>query len=147
MPAVLGYVVDEGERRRPLRVVGLEPLRLLALLLAGALLLRNCGVDGQSVPAAVEVRDGDGDQLLHLAVERASLHRPGKVHVRLERRRGDGHLLEEVDDLPAGLLLARLDQRLRRLRGALRFYRQYTRHGSPLFVAVTLRNVPGCSYR
>lgn len=61
VPSVLSYIVDEGERRSPLRVVGLELLRLLALLLAGALLLRNCGVDGQSVPAAVEVRDGDGD--------------------------------------------------------------------------------------
>ncbi|CAA9402687.1 hypothetical protein AVDCRST_MAG82-295, partial [uncultured Rubrobacteraceae bacterium] len=60
MPAVLGDIVDEGQRRRPLRVVGLEALGLLALLLAGALLLRNCGVDGQSVLAAVEVGDCNG---------------------------------------------------------------------------------------
>ncbi|MBA2715126.1 MAG: hypothetical protein H0U55_16440 [Rubrobacteraceae bacterium] len=46
MSAVLGDLAHEGERRGLLRVVGLEALRLLALLLAGALLLRNCGVDG-----------------------------------------------------------------------------------------------------
>lgn len=87
VPAVLGDITNEREGRGPLRVVGLEPLSLLALLLDDALLLRNCGVDGQSIHAAVEVRDGDGDQLLHLAVERAFLHRPGEVHVCLERRR------------------------------------------------------------
>jgi len=131
VPTVLDHVTNEGERRRLLRVVGLEALRLLALLLAGALLLRNCGVDRQSVLAAVEIRDGYGDQLLHLAVERPALHRLGKVHVGLERGWGGGHLLEKVNDLPAGLLLAGFDQGLRRLRRVLRFYRLYARHWHP----------------
>src|SRR4028119_1937872 len=81
----------------PLRILGLEVLRLLALVLAEALLLGQTGVDRQAVSTAIEVRHSDGDGLLELTVEGSTLKSFAEVHVPFKRRGGDGHLLEVVD--------------------------------------------------
>ncbi len=72
---VLRDISRKHESGGPLGVFGLESLRPLALFTAQPCLLRDRGVDGESVFAAVEIRDRDRYGFLRLPIEGAALER------------------------------------------------------------------------
>ena len=120
--AGLIHFPGEPQEGGPVGIFGLEPLYPTALVAIEADLLRNCGVDRQSISTAMLVGDRHRDRLLVLASERSPGESTPEIQITLEGRWGDRHLAVKVDDLPSGCLLGLFDQGLGLFWGVLRLY-------------------------
>lgn len=120
--AGLIHFPGEPQEGGPVGIFGLETLYPTALVAIEADLLRNCGVDRQSISTAMLVGDRHRDRFLILVTEGSLGESTREIQITLEGRWGDRHLAVEVDDLPSGCLLGLFDQGFGLFWGVLGLY-------------------------